>query len=195
MSVLLANPDYLLEGFAEKKCQVRCDLLQVSIGFLSAGLICSTKYSHSMKCLEGPPPLAPNLFCADLIFFHIEACQLPGSIENRSMRILLSDSAVDLFILSKFANILTCKPSLVLGGILYGQGCAVDARINYHYPSLQPLASSPPSPPHATHTHTHTLVSRRTGGYPNLSGHVQPWIPPLRARHTEGTINVSHDVT
>ena len=24
MSVLMANPDYLLEGFAEKKCQVRC---------------------------------------------------------------------------------------------------------------------------------------------------------------------------
>ena len=97
--------------------------------------------------------LGSKFILCRLDFFHIEACQLPGGIENRSMRILLSYSAVDLFILSKFANTLICKPSSVLGGILYGQGCAVDARISYHYPSLQPLASSPPSPPN-THTHT-----------------------------------------
>ena len=66
MSVLLANPDYLLEGFAEKKCQVRYDLLQVSTGFLSAGVTCNTKYKVFEKSL------APNLFCAD---FHIERFQ------------------------------------------------------------------------------------------------------------------------
>ena len=47
MSVLLANPDYLLEGFAEKKCQVRCKF-QLAPCQRESFAVLSTKY------LRGP---------------------------------------------------------------------------------------------------------------------------------------------
>ena len=43
MSVLLANPDYLLEGFAEKKCQVRYEFQLASCQRESLAVL-STKY-------------------------------------------------------------------------------------------------------------------------------------------------------